>query len=722
LTAKFTLSFLTKFLVMPRSLKGFLIGLCLISSPLFAQNYFREVILKTDTLSFSLSKDVIVVQGERQLAFQYFREDEVCEVRLYPHSFENLGKPSLMPSGDYDIIDSIANINQEYFRFKVRFNGLTKTQFLNFNFSFEQGTVPGDVVYQLKLFPYTYTYAKFYPESEELYIGEEKTFELITNRQHNIQVNNAWTNGQGIDYRLSEEDGKVRLHLLPGKLGVQLLNLEIQTIKPFVDEKKIIRYKLPVITKEFTVKASRLAFLNVDLKEVTLDEESQRKGIEVQLDNSRLLSLQKTYRIEAQEEPGGALIAEIFTRSYLSNGRILCWLRLFNYHRKSDGYLYLKDGDAARCITNFSITPKTTITSVSILREGADWTTNLSIRPGETIGVKIEGQGLNKANYTFEDLINLGGDSLIRNENLAVYKLRVPLNITRRKVDLYNNSVRAGLSLSVREYESPRPLDFVLVNVGDGDRSVATLTRPVLYGQTIKDLVISFDRDRIDSDKKLYGKQYISVDIRITGNRGELVELKTIENLVICPGDYSPRFVYYNDPLCKKGSILLNDYISRKTYDLDDWSTIELTFKHDKSKYGGDGFSQKVTIVLKKSYRFDIDVSFPAGLLVKESGKREFNNLYGVSLAVIAQFSFYDPEKIARYRPYKIGAGFLAFNAFNLSSAPGIDRDVGVVLLGSLYPTRRDVKLTFPLYLGGGYYLSKNKWFVMIGPGIQLRL
>jgi hypothetical protein len=691
-------------------------------SPASAQVFFKEIVLKTDTLSFYLSKDQITVQGERHLAFQYFREDEVCEVRLYPHSFDNPGKPSLLPSGDYDIIDSVSNINQEYYRLKVRFNALTKSQFLSFNFSFEKSAQANDFVYQLKLFPYTHTYVKFYPETEDLYIGEEKTFDLVTNNLANIRLNNTWTNGQAIDYRLSQQDGRLKLHLLPGKLGSQPLNLEIQTLKPFIDEKKAIRYKLPLISQSFNVKVSRLAFLNVDMKEVTLDEESQRKGIEIQLDNSRLLALQKTYRIENQEEPGGVLIAEIFTRSHLSNGRVLCWLRLFNTHRKSEGYLYIKDGDAPRFITNFSITPKTTISSVSLLREGSDWSTNLNIRPGETISVKIEGQGLNKANFFFEDLVNVGGDSLIRNENLMVYKLRVPLNITRKKVDLYNNSVRAGISLPVREYETPRPLDFVTINVGDGDRPVSTLNRPVLYDKTIKDMVISFDRNLIDSEKKLYGKQYLSIDIRITGNRGELVELKSLENLVICPGDNSPRFAFYNDPLCRKGSILLNESLSRKTYDLDDWSTMEITIRHDKSKYGGEGFTQKVTVVLKKNYRFDIDVSFPAGLLVKQSGKDGFDNLYGVSLAVIAQFSFYNPEKIARYRPYKIGAGFLAFNAFNLSSNSNIDRDVGVVLLGSLYPTRRDVKLTFPLYLGGGYYLSKGKWFVMIGPGIQLRL
>ena len=89
-------------------------------------------------------------------------------------------------------------------------------------------------------------------------------------------------------------------------------------------------------------------------------------------------------------------------------------------------------------------------------------------------------------------------------------------------------------------------------------------------------------------------------------------------------------------------------------------------------------------------------------------------------MAMIAQFSFYDPERIGKFKPYKVGAGFLALNAFNFNE--GADRDVAIVVLGSLYPTRKDVKLTFPLYFGGGYFLGAKKLFVLVGPGIRISL
>jgi len=47
---------------------------------------------------------------------------------------------------------------------------------------------------------------------------------------------------------------------------------------------------------------------------------------------------------------------------------------------------------------------------------------------------------------------------------------------------------------------------------------------------------------------------------------------------------------------------------------------------------------------------------------------------------------------------------------------------MGIVVIGSLYPTRKDVKLTFPLHMGGGYKLNEGKWFILIGPGISVRL
>lgn len=705
----------------------FILVLCLPAA--LAQDFsnsgiFKEVILKVDTAAYSITKDLVRFNGENHLSFQYQHESEVCEVNLYPISFHNIRHLALAPSADYDQLDSVVNVNNDFFRVKVRFKNLTSTQFLNFTFTVYDtlATTPRTEV--IRLLPYTQTTLRFYPDTEELFVGEEKVFELVTNNLRNIKLVPDWVRGGDIDYRISERNGVLRLHLMPHDLGRKMLTIRPQSVKPFLDKNRHLTYQLPVIEKRFEVKGTRLKFLNIDKKEVTLDDAGRQKGIEVMLDNNWAVQLQKTYRIENQEAPGGALIAELFTRNTLTNNRVLCWLRVYNYHRLSEGYLYIKDGDEARFITNFSITPKTNIRSISIMHEGGDWTTNLAVNPGETINLKIEGEGLHKARFQFDDLTDITSDSSLRTEETALYKLQVPLHIKRKRIGIYNRAVNTGYALTIKEFQRARPFDFITLTYGEPPRKLSTLLDgPTFYNHTIRDVVFSFNPNLIDSDTKLYGKQYLDFEIRITNSRNELIDQRTIDDVLICPGENSPRHAFYADKQCFNGDLSLNNIIGRKTYDLDDWSRILITVRHDREKHGEEGISKKIDLILRKKTRFDVDVSFPGGLLIKKQNQPGYGDFGGISMAMIAQLSFYHPEKIARFRPYKIGVGFLAMNAFSFgtSDRPST-RDVGAVILGSIYPTQRDVKLTFPLFLGGGYFLSEGKWFYLLGPGIRLRL
>ena len=216
------------------------------------------------------------------------------------------------------------------------------------------------------------------------------------------------------------------------------------------------------------------------------------------------------------------------------------------------------------------------------------------------------------------------------------------------------------------------------------------------------------------------------MDITITGRRDELLEVKNIDNIVICPGITSPRSEFFYSCDCGTNQFDLNKYFRKKTANLDIWSTVKLRVSNQSNKYGSGIITQEVDLILRRAYSFDLEVSFPAGLITVSkadtaSGDDRLGQLTGISLAMIAQFTFYHPEKINVQRPYKVGAGFLALNLFNFSDESA-NRDIGIVVLGSLYPTTKDVKLTFPLYFGGGYQLKNQKWFLLLGPGIRIRL
>jgi hypothetical protein len=706
----------------------FSLPLCLLLQSLAGQSFPSDFIyqaeIRIDTLVFSLARNHVVDEtGNKSLIFVYDKEDEVASVSFMLKEPEKDLSIILQPSGDFDILDSVYRSGHHY-KFKVRFKDLTRSGFLKFIFHFRDMNEIVNTA-ELNLFPCTKTQVWIYPSSDELFIGEEKTFDLVTSNPENIRFSNEWTSGHSIDYRLENQNNQIRLFLIANDLGMQQLRLPLALRKPWYDAAtNRVSYDLPPLTYVFNVKTSRLRFLSIDKREITLDESSRRQGIEIMLDQAKLLEMNKTYRLEDQENTGGTLIAEIVTRNALANNRVLCYLRAYNYHRTSDGYLYIKDGDDPMFITNFNITPKTSISKLSILREGKDWVQDASVYPGETVEVRIEGEALHKARFYFEDLLDITTDTLIRSESEAIFKLKVPVDISKKRLGIYNYSSHTGIYLNVREFEEPRPFDFIYINYGDINRPVTGIRGPILYNKGIRDVVLSFNTEKLDEDIKLFGPQYLQIDFRVTGPKNELVDMRTLDNIVICPSGRSPRYAFYDKRNCTSEEISLNKYIRRNTSDLEDWSRISVTLRHSPTKYGGEGQQKEVEIVLKKSYKLDIDVSFPAGLITvsRDSENQEdltYSNLYGISMAMVAQMSFYHPDKIAKLRPFRIGAGFLALDAFNFQSEK---QDLALVFLASIYPSSRDRKLTFPLYLGGGFQFKAEKWMLLMGPGISIRL
>jgi hypothetical protein len=209
------------------------------------------------------------------------------------------------------------------------------------------------------------------------------------------------------------------------------------------------------------------------------------------------------------------------------------------------------------------------------------------------------------------------------------------------------------------------------------------------------------------------------------------LKIYQFDDLKVCPGESSPRSKYYDTNNCKGDDINLNNFLTNKTHSLDEWSKIEIEIGHDRDVYGGDAFKRRIQVYLKRTYSFDVDLSFPAGLLIldaNQSGDEErFLNFGGPSFAMMAQFSFYQEGKIAKYKPYKLGAGFIAIDAFNFSQNIGdgntSSQNIGLVFMGSLHPTDPSKRFTFPLYAGFGYYiLNDPRPFFLLGPGIRVRL
>jgi hypothetical protein len=697
--------------------------------------YFDEVTLAIDTSLYTLSQHTILHQRKHQLYFEYSNRYAACELRFYPKEGSNIQQLSLVNSAGYELLDSLVFIEDEKcFRARLRFADLfSNTQLsilLNVTTLHSETAQPNTKVWELALFPYTQTWVKLFPVNDVLFVGEEKGFELETNNVDNIKPTSDWQHSNGIDYRIALRDGRLMLVVQPRELGVKTLDIVLETLAPFLNESKQLSNAIALQSQPFTIKASRLVFLNLDKKEVTYDDEARYKGVSVVIDNNRRLQLNRTYRIEDQEAAGGSLIGELFTIKDLANDKVLCKLTVFNLHRNTEGYLYIKMNDAPMFITNLDITPQLHISSIQVLHEGGDWQSSTRVYPGEQIDVSVEGKSLHKARFTWQDVVEITSDTINQTEARRLFRLHIPMNINKRQVALLNNGQPTGKALTVEEYQHPRPFDFITLKYGNNTQvQVNQISNAIISRNVIKDFALLFDKENIDSKTKLYGKQYLEIDVRVLGKRGEIIEMRTLKNQLVCPDETSPRGAYYKDKSCLSENINFNNILGTKPSALDNFGKVQLDVRQMADKYSEPIFEKRVEVIYQPKMLFDIDLSLPAGMLIQNLGESELDkdaekkssftdNLGGISIALIAQFSFTDDEKAGKMKPYRCGAGFLFINTFNFRT--DAKRDLAFVALGSIYPLSSRRMFNVPIHVGLGYKLQEKIPFVMISPGISV--
>jgi hypothetical protein len=344
-------------------------------------------------------------------------------------------------------------------------------------------------------------------------------------------------------------------------------------------------------------------------------------------------------------------------------------------------------------------------------------------------------------------------------------------------VALLNNGHPTGKALSVEEYQHPRPFDFVTLGYGhNASTKLNKVSNTIVARSVITDFMLSFDNADIDSKSKLYGKQYLDIDVRLLGKKGEIVELRSLKNQLVCPDETSPRGGFYKDKSCLSEGINLNTILSNKTINMEPMSTVQLDIRQAEGKYSEPVFAKRVEVVYQPKVLFDIDLSLPAGMMIQNLGKSQSekdaeasynvemgnyskaygeyvgalnaytaavergeapsavppqptppekpkkasftDNLGGISIALIAQFRFTDGDKAGKLMPFRCGAGFLFINTLNFSESA--KRDLAIVAFGSIYPLGSRRMWNVPIHIGLGYKIQDSIPFVMISPGISV--
>lgn len=682
-----------------------------------AQASFAEIAVIRDTTTFYYSKNTVKYMNENYFFIRMKNEQEIFEILLYPEKDKVVNALQILPSSDLVVVDSLININNVYFRGRIKFKDLQlgnrKSILIAIN------TANGKHIEEIKVFPYYETQLFSNEMTVDVYAGEEKTIEIHASNPDNIKIPDSPVKTIDYEYSVLKKDKSLVIHIHPYLPGIKELKLNLKTITPFLNSLNQVSYDLPSYTLNVNVKPSRLNFINADKTEFFFDARADETE-EILLDQKKGLEVGKMYRIENQLEAGGKLVAELYTKSVVGDNKVLCALRPYSYHTVKDGYLYIKLGNEAKCVTNFDIIPKPIAEAVWLLHEGEDWSLQPIVKPGEDVKIRIEGKGLARAKFRFANCTNVKQDTTRIFEDVVFYSFTVPIDIANKIIYIEMNQKRIKYELAVKENRRPRDLDFVLLNYGlqTMPLTAPAFNKPIVDPQPLNDINISFDYAAIDQKGELYGKQYLDFEFKIYNNKNDLIEDQKLENIVICPDESSVRGNFYNKKDCFKSVINVNDYLLHKTYDLQGWSKVEISVRHAEKNYSEPGYSRRVIIIKQKFTSVDLEASFPAGLLINNYKTKGIGELSGLSVAFLAQMSFYKRNVIDKMQPFKIGAGFMALNIFNLQS-PNEQPDIAAVVIGSIYPLKPERKFNFPLYFGAGYMLRSGNWFTLLGPGVQ---
>jgi len=387
-------------------------------------------------------------------------------------------------------------------------------------------------------------------------------------------------------------------------------------------------------------------------------------------------------------------------------------------------------------LTDIEIKPNPQVQKVEILRL-SDWTENLTVRPDERFLLKISGENLINANLNFNSSAISTIPQAANTNNVAIYEVNIADNIQEKEVDMIINEGVVTV-LKVEEYQIPCPLNyFTSINT---DYLALTSDDYVYSSKSFSKLndhlLISFDANMIDDNKKMYGVQYIVIEVKVLDNENNIIGVPILKKYYIKPKN-GPRASHYVNPKTDIYSELSGNSIDIKSLlpsepklnqlnDYKPWETIEISISTDENIYKERGYKKRIVLVNKQTIVIKPSLTIPTGLYVYREGG--LSDATGISATALYQVQFYYGNK--KKIPLNLGAGFIGLDAINfVSNKDSTDTDgtqdlgiISMLTIDNFIKPDRKSNISFAIHIGGGYLLNNKKWFWLIGPGIIIKI
>lgn len=702
-----------------RVFRPLLVFLCLIiaSFGLSAQNPIQKLTLRLDSSAYSWPTHNIEYQDREVLPIVISANAPAIEIQLSPINLEGVKNISFLPQSDFSPIDSLVVFQNEFLLGKLKLKNILDPGVKNI--AFRMFSKQGDSINLIfPVLPTIPANISIPPKNYLFLVGEVSQIPLLTDFPDNIKSFSTWKRNARYAYRITKKEGQNFLEIIPFESGEFEVRLSIECKFPHLIGSRVNFYQR-LEPFEFEAKRGSLKFLDLGLDDLFLGRNEKNINRSISFNRPLELDVKKRYRLEAGEEPGSKLIAELWTQKFLSGGQIQGIFTVYDYHNREDGPLYVKNGSKAIFQTNVNIIPKPTVSSLADGSTQKSWTA----RPGETIKISWIGESLDRANWSLKGPKNqIELQKAEVSSEKASFEITIPRNIQDKKLDLILNGKPTGYFLEVKEWE--RPQEFGYVSLGFPERTTRMygnkmIKRPYYFDQ-LEDTDISIHTAQIEKEKLLFGLQYLNMDFTLYDPEGRVLERKRYSHIAIRPGKHSPRHKFYSAQSWSDTTLKLENIFTYPIEEAPAWSKIQIDIAHDTARYDTGVQKIQFNLILRKEVEFNVELAIPVGIISNHPEHVNGTRIDGASIFLMGQVGFYQRNKINKLQKFRVGAGVVALNALNLRRSNRVDLGLGSML--QFYPTSQNSKLSVPLYAGGGYAITRNYWFFYSGAGVAVRL
>ena len=138
---------------------------------------FQEARLET-AYGISGSENLIQINGQEVIPFYYENPEETVVLTLQPTENASFDTSlHIIPSSDYEILEPPVFYRNGTYRIKLRFRNLNDPSFIRVLFQQDTDST-SFIADELSLYPYTKTRINFFLKDEDIFLGEDKIYEL----------------------------------------------------------------------------------------------------------------------------------------------------------------------------------------------------------------------------------------------------------------------------------------------------------------------------------------------------------------------------------------------------------------------------------------------------------------------------------------------------------------------------------------------------------------